>query len=104
MGRRDDITPLGDALRQFLGNSPLADGVRQQEAVLRWPDIVGEEIARHCQAISLHEGLLVVRVSSAVWAQELSLLRPRILAACAQELGTGVVREIRVHSRSESAG
>ena len=89
---------LADLLGNVLGRSPLRPGLERQRALECWPEVVGEEIARHTRAVSIHEGVLRVQVESSVWGQELVLLRSRILEGFAQRLGPGEVREIRFHS------
>jgi len=92
---------LNDLLRSALGKSPLRHGLQRQQALECWPDVVGHEIANHTRAVSIHEGVLRVQVESAVWAQELVLLRNQILSGFAERLGPGEVREIRFHSGTQ---
>lgn len=92
---------LADLLKDVLGRSPLRDGLERQRALDCWPDVVGEEIARHTKAVSIHDGVLRIQVESAVWAQELVLLRPQILDGFAERIGAREVREIRFHSGTQ---
>lgn len=92
---------LSDLLRSALEKSPLRHGLQRQQALECWPDVVGDEIAKHTRAVSIHEGVLRIQVESAVWAQELVLLRPQIISGFAQRLGPGEVREIRFHSGTQ---
>ena len=48
--------------------------------VQAWPEIVGEAIARRTEVVELKFHTAVVRVSGAMWIQELNLLKPEILA------------------------
>jgi len=60
-----------------------------------WPDRVGPQIAAVTRAESVTpDGLLRVRVASAAWANELSLMTPRILARL-NEGREGRIRDIR---------
>jgi hypothetical protein len=45
-----------------------------------WERAVGERIAARTEPLTLQKGVLGVRVTSSVWAQELSLLGPTIVA------------------------
>ena len=96
------IQKLDTLLGQAISRSALAGGLRDQEALAAWPRIVGEEISRHSQAQSISDGLLVVKVESSVWAQELQLLTPQIQAGFDEILGVGRVKTIRFHSRTSS--
>jgi predicted nucleic acid-binding Zn ribbon protein len=45
-----------------------------------WPDVVGASIAAEAAPSSERGGVLTVSCSAAVWAQELDLMAPTILA------------------------
>ena len=70
-------------------------GLRQCEAVSVWPEVAGEKIAAATEACGIHDGVLQVACRSNVWANELSLLKPRLLKALSEEIGKGVVKDIR---------
>jgi hypothetical protein len=63
--------------------------------VQAWPEIVGEAIARRTEVIGLKFHTAVVRVSGAMWIQELNLLKPEILARLAARVGDDAVRDLR---------
>ena len=56
-------------------------GRRRRDGVDRdlWSLSVGERIAARAEPAELRQGVLLVRVASSIWAQELSLLGPSIL-------------------------
>jgi predicted nucleic acid-binding Zn ribbon protein len=62
----------------------------------RWPQIVGDEVAQHCDPESFADGRLVVRTDSTAWATQLRLLTPTILRRLNEELGEGTVTLIEV--------
>ena len=80
---------------------PLLDRIDREGhfAIVRlakaWPEIVGEAIARRTEIVSLKFHTAVVKVSGAMWIQELNLMRSQILARVTQRLGDDVVRELR---------
>lgn len=79
--KKRPLTPLSQALEEYLAASGLGKGVERAEVVQRWPDLVGPQIAAVTQAESVSaDGVLRVRVATAPWATELSLMTPRILA------------------------
>ena len=63
--------------------------------VKEWPEIVGEAIARRTEIVSLKFHTAVVKVSGAMWIQELNLMKSQILARVQQRLGEDSVRELR---------
>lgn len=62
----------------------------------RWPQIVGAEVAQHCEPESFADGRLVVRTDATAWATQLRLLAPTILRRLNEELGDGTVTLIEV--------
>ena len=93
---------LDQVLQGLLSRSPLRRGLEEQEILASWPEIVGPEIANHSQALALRDRVLWVRVEGSVWAQELSLLKPRIRELLDKRLGDGSVRDVRFHSGTGS--
>ncbi|HEY6421325.1 MAG TPA: DUF721 domain-containing protein [Candidatus Binataceae bacterium] len=63
--------------------------------VRAWPEVVGEAIARRTEVVSLKFHAAVIKVSSAMWIQELSLMKAQILARLSEQIGDDVVRELR---------
>jgi predicted nucleic acid-binding Zn ribbon protein len=63
----------------------------------RWASIVGGEIAAHCRPDRLADGVLSCVAESTAWATALRLMSGQLIARIADELGPGVVRELRVH-------
>ena len=72
---------VSELLATYLKRAGLADRIAQAGVVEAWGDIVGERIARNAQALAVRDdGVLLVRVRSGPWAQELSLMTPQIIA------------------------
>jgi predicted nucleic acid-binding Zn ribbon protein len=86
---------LGDALASYTANAGLARRIDLARAVEDWAERVGPQIAAVTRADSVTpDGILRVRVPSAAWATELSLMTPRILTKL-NEGRRGKIREIR---------
>lgn len=80
-GKKRPLVPIAQVLEEFLRSSGLGKGVERAEVVQRWAELVGPQIAAVTEAESVSEdGVLRVRVATAPWATELSLMTPRILA------------------------
>ncbi|MET4922933.1 DciA family protein [Streptomyces sp. PSRA5] len=64
----------------------------------RWPQIVGEDLARHCvpERYEEDERILTVICDSTAWATQLRLLAPRLVARLNEDLGHGTVKVIKV--------
>jgi len=79
--KKRPLVPIAQVLEEFLRSSGLGKGVERAEVVQRWAELVGPQIAAVTEAESVSEdGVLRVRVATAPWATELSLMTPRILA------------------------
>ncbi len=83
---------MSSLFTQFGWTSDLAGGTIQA----RWADIVGPLLANHVSYVSFESGRLVVQTDSTARATELQLTLPSFLAACARELGEGVVVAVEV--------
>jgi predicted nucleic acid-binding Zn ribbon protein len=74
-------TPLADALTSYFKQAGLTKRVQQAGIIEEWATLVGPQIARVTEPDSITpDGVLWVRVATAAWANELSLMSPRILA------------------------
>ncbi|MEV7519114.1 DUF721 domain-containing protein [Streptomyces sp. NPDC091371] len=62
----------------------------------RWPEIVGPDIAAHCEPERYEDRELLVRCDSSAWAAQLKLLAPQLVARLNADLGQGTVRLIKV--------
>ncbi len=94
---KDDHAPstLADALASYLKRSGFAKRIQQAGVIEAWPELVGPQIAAVTAPESVTpDGLLRVRVATAAWANELSLMTPRILARI-NDGRQGRVKEIR---------
>ena len=88
-------TSLADALASYLRQSGFARRIQQAEVVEAWPELVGPQIAAVTAPESVTpDGVLRVRVATAAWANELSLMTPKILARL-NASRTGRVKEVR---------
>ncbi len=86
---------VGNALQSFLRGASLEKPVRRWQTVLAWPQIVGDEIAAHSEAIELKGGTLWIAVPSSSWRQHILYLKPQILQALARNFAQVPVRDIR---------
>jgi predicted nucleic acid-binding Zn ribbon protein len=65
------------------------------EAQRVWPQAVGETIAAEARPTSERGGTLTVSCSASVWAQELDLMAPSILARLNSCLRDGEITRLR---------
>jgi predicted nucleic acid-binding Zn ribbon protein len=88
--------PLGVALASL--DARLAPASTLAAVQRCWESVVGEAIARHAQPIAERAGVLEVACDEAVWAAELDLLGPQLVAALRAVAGCAGVRSIRARA------
>ena len=67
----------------------------QAQIFHQWATIVGADVARHAQPVSLKNGLLVVAVDHPVWLQELARYhKPLLLQKIRDRVGQPALRDI----------
>jgi predicted nucleic acid-binding Zn ribbon protein len=97
----DEVTP--PRLAQVVDDWLAVEGLTELKALGKvrqtWPEVVGEDIARHAAPVSLQEGRLVVAVDHSAWATELRFLEKRICRSVDAQLGEGVVTRLEVRVR-----
>ena len=85
--RRAGPRPVAAALANLTaGMAPATTLASVQE---RWADVAGELVASEAEPVGERDGVLTVRCSSAVWAQELELLSEDLAARLNEALGRG---------------
>jgi len=91
--RRRDPRPASAAI------AALADGLAPATTLAGvqrvWPDVVGDVVAAQADPTAERDGVLTVTCASAVWAQELDLMGPDLVARLNAELGASEVRSLR---------
>lgn len=88
-------TRLAEALGSWLDKAGLARRIDLAQVVDDWAQAVGPQIAAVTKAEAVNaDGTLWVRVATSAWANELSLMAPRILAKLNQDR-RGRIKEIR---------
>ena len=82
-------------LNTYLFKTGLDVGVNQQQAVSLWPTAVGKKIAEKTTIQDVKHGVLIVRVDSPIWAQELQFQKKEILLKINKTLGKKTIKDIR---------
>jgi len=98
MTERKRRTPrkLDDVMRDVLSRTGIADRVAQANVIPEWSSLVGPQIARVTQPLSVTtQGTLFVGVTTNAWMTELSLMEPDLLRRLNQRTGRLSIRKIR---------
>ncbi|QDQ12570.1 DUF721 domain-containing protein [Streptomyces spectabilis] len=93
-----DPLPLGSAINRLITERGWETPAAVGGVMGRWPEIVGEDLAKHCvpQRYDENERVLTVQCDSTAWATNLRLLAPQLVARLNEDLGQGTVRLIKV--------
>ena len=92
-GRSPDPKQLGEVLGQFRQEVAPETPVAAVQAI--WDEVVGDRIAAVTEVVDEREGVVTINCRSAVWAQELELMGPRITARLAERLGSAAPEKLR---------
>lgn len=93
-----DPMAIGGAWSRLVDEHGWRTGLDVARLLGMWPDIVGAANAEHAtpESFDPKDGVLLVRTSSTAWAEQLRLMLPTLRTAIEAQVGTGVVREIRI--------
>jgi predicted nucleic acid-binding Zn ribbon protein len=97
-GRRGEPRAVGAELADLLRARGWDGRLAAARVVARWPEVVGEAVAAHCQPSRLEDGTLHVVADSAAWATQLTYLQGKLLDRLDAECGHGLVRRIQVRT------
>ncbi|MFB3880821.1 MAG: DciA family protein [Armatimonadota bacterium] len=89
---------VGVLLEGVLANMDARARFRELQAVLAWPQLVGELVAAHSEVETARDGVLIVAADTPVWAHELQMRERELLGLIAKHIGQGVIREIHFRS------
>ena len=93
--RRRFPVQIGGAIQDLLSRLGRGEDFEIVRLVRVWSAAVGEAIARRTEVTSLKFHTAVVKVSGAMWIQELNLMKTQILARLREALNDDSVRDIR---------
>lgn len=79
--------PAGDAIKDALELRGITAQIRAQRIAAEWSELVGAKIAQRTRPGDVRDKVLYVDVATSAWMQELTLLKPQILASLLTRLG-----------------
>ncbi|WP_079127367.1 DUF721 domain-containing protein [Streptomyces sp. TP-A0874] len=93
-----DPLPLSAAIKRLMTERGWETPAAVGGVLGRWPQLVGPEVAQHCEPQGFDEDarVLTVRCDSTAWATQLRLLAPQLLARLNADLGQQTVKLIKV--------
>ena len=84
-------TAIDSMLRKF----GIENAIAQNNVLNIWNEIVGEKVAKNTEPDRVEHGVVIVKVSSPTWRQELFLQKKEIINKINNTVGKNVIRDIR---------
>jgi predicted nucleic acid-binding Zn ribbon protein len=100
-GDARDPVLFGQAIARLVAERGWQDTTTAAGVLANWAQVVGPEIAEHCQPVSLVDGELVVVAESTAWATQLRLLTKTLLARVRDHAGAGVATKVVVRGPAQ---
>ncbi|KAA3656820.1 MAG: DUF721 domain-containing protein [Calditrichaeota bacterium] len=88
------MNTLSSILEKIFSDPTLRSHYVEAKILTLYPRAVGKKIAGISKAVSFSNGILVVRVSSAAWRNELNLMTLQIREILNKELGEQKINKI----------
>ena len=86
---------LKQAIEEAIDSTGIKSALSQEAAVVLWGSVVGETVSSVTKAERVESGVLIVKVETAVWRQELHMQKEEIINKINKKIGTRAIREIR---------
>ena len=85
---------IGRVLTRTLKGLKIDRRVKEETALLKWAEVVGEKIAAQTQPLRVKDSILFVKVENASWRNELVFLKAKIIKELNQSVRANVVKDI----------
>ncbi len=95
-GRSGDAVSIGDVVDRLMEEGVFSRGMPIATLASRWPELVGERLAKATQPVTLERGVLIVEASDGPWGAQAKFLADAIRAKADEALGQGSVTSVRV--------
>ena len=91
----DGPTDVSVILDRILGGVALSAGLEEATIVARWPELVGDAVAKHVSLVRVEDGILCLHCDSAAWKAEVNWSKKAILDRSNSALGKVFARDVR---------
>lgn len=91
-----NISAAGDWLTEIMTKLRLEDGIEESRLRGAWKEVAGEFVSGQTEPVSLHKGVLTLKVLQPSMKFHLEQSRGEILSRLQQSLGRKKLREIRL--------
>lgn len=92
--RNQRVASLGSVLDKLIQLYQLDDKIKENEALARWPEIVGPAISAVTTPIRVKDGVLYIKTKNDVWRNEIYYQKFQILQKIEKTLKKRIISEI----------
>lgn len=89
-------TAITDLLVQYFREQGLEQTILGDELIKKWPEVMGEQVARLTGKIEIKEQVLHVQIRSAALRQQLFECRGALIQKLNEAVGASVIKEIKL--------
>ncbi len=93
MGRSNERS-LGEIIKEVLRHHRLEGKITETRIMSSWENVMGSNIARYTEKITLRGSKLIVTLRSSVLRSELSYSREKIIQNINRELGENAINDV----------
>lgn len=97
--RRGSLNRAGGIVNKSLDRLGVRHRILEHQALAKWDEVVGPQIAASSAAEKVRDGVLFVCCKSSMWCNELSLHKEAILEKLNSGVGRKVITDIRFSAR-----
>jgi len=94
-GAGRDPRAMSETVQAFLARMGWSEHIEMASVTARWREVMGDQIADHCEPVTFDDGVLVLRASSSAWATQIQLMSGQVRHRINEEFGREVVTELR---------
>ncbi|WP_291383293.1 DciA family protein [Demequina sp.] len=94
-GAGRDPRAMSDNVTALLRRMGWTENIEVAAVTARWREVIGDQIADHCEPVSFEGGVLLLRASSSAWATQMQLMSGQVRHRLNEEFGREVVKELR---------
>lgn len=85
---------LGDALKQFVNQSKLKNGIRAAQIETVWEDIMGTTIAKYTEKIYIFNQKLFIETNIGPLKNELGFQKLKIIERVNEKMGENIINDV----------
>ena len=88
------VFKLGDALKQFVQNSKLKNGIRAAQIEEVWQELMGATIAKYTDKIYIFDQKLFIETSVGPLKDELGFQKQQIIERVNEKMGEKIITDV----------